>query len=375
MILQVLPGGGATDTFISKFFSNDIFEAVTVQMTKQTQAIAIGLAVFLFLITLGYNYMKHSIDSATGDSSDGKIVDIKDIVRCIVIIFFISIYSLTVLPAINDTVRGFNQLTIPSTDQQTQLNTQVKQYLKNQQTKENDDKIQAAQATLNDPNASTQDKEKAQNIIDDQDPSVVSQIADAFDFEKAFERLGAWVMGEFLNLLSAIVKLVVGVLAVVLFKFLLVIGPLALAVSIAPIFRNQVDIWFGTTITTGLVITTMHILDCFMYGLINMISSADSFTTEDARISTVINITIVIMYLMSFWLTSKWIGKGDAGRFVSKAVTLATLATLAFVGAGAAAAGKGGGGAANVGNVVDTFKKSSSASNTAKNTGDIFKDD
>jgi len=319
--------------------------------------------------------MKNSIDTVAGDSSDGKIVDIKDIVRCIVIIFFISIYSLTVLPAINDTVRGFNQLTIPSNEQQTQLNTKVKEYVKNQQAKENDEKVRAAQAILNSPTASADDKEKAQNIIDEQDPSILSQISDAFDIDKYIERFGAWIMGEFLNLLSAIVKLVVGVLAVVLFKFLLVIGPLALAVSIAPIFRNQIDVWFGTTITTGLVITTMHILDCFMYGLINMIASADSFTTEDARISTVVNLTIVVMYLMSFWLTSKWIGKGDAGRFVSKAVTLATLATLAFVGAGAAAAGGGGAGGANVGNVVDTFKKSSSAGNTAKQAGDMFHDD
>jgi hypothetical protein len=137
-----------------------------------------------------------------------------------------------------------------------------------------------------------------------------------------------------------------------------------------PIFRNQIDVWFGTLITTGLVLTTMHLLDCFLYGLINIISSADSFTFEDMYISNSINSAIVVMYLMSFWLTSKWIGKGDAGRFISKAVTLATMATVAAVGVGAAAAG-GAGKGASVGNVVDTFKKT----NTANQAGNMFKDD
>lgn len=275
MLLQVLPGGGATDTFISKFFDNDIFNAVTQQMTKQTQAIAIGLAAFLFALTLGYNYFKNTLDSVTSDSSDGKIVDIKDIVRCLVIIFFISIYSLTILPAINDTVRGFNTLTVPSTAQQTQLNTQVKQYMNLQ--KINTDRADsiAAISTINNSNASTEDKIKAVNMLNDKDPSVIQQIGDAFNIEKYVAKFGAWLMGECLNIISGIIKMIIGILSVILFKFLLVIGPLAFAVSIVPIFRNQIDVWFGTLITTGLVITTMHILDCFMYGLINIISSAD----------------------------------------------------------------------------------------------------
>lgn len=369
-ILQVNIFGGGTDSFITKFFENDTFQSVTEQMTKQTQAIAIGLAVFLFLLTLGYNYVKTSIDSVTGDK-EGKIVDIKDIIRCIVIIFFISIYSLTLLPAINGTVRTFNKLTLPSTEQQGKLSAAIKEQMEERKAKEKQEVITAANQILNDPKASADDKETAQNIIDHQDPSLWSEISEVFNLDKYIAKFGAWLWGECMNILSSLVKMIVGIISVILFKFLLVIGPLALAVSIVPMFRNQIDIWFGTLINVGLVVTTMHILDCLMYGLINITYSADSFSYEDMHVVNAVNATIVVLYLMSFWLTSKWIGKGDGGRFVSKAVTLATMATMAVAGIAAGAGAKAGGkSGSNVGNIVNTFKNS----NKSQQAGDMFKD-
>lgn len=375
LLLQV--GIGATDQFITNFFQNDLFQAVTIQMTKQTQAIALGLAMFLFLLSLGYNYVKNAIDSVSGSDTDGKIVDIKDVVRMIVIMFFISIYSLTILPAVNGSVRAFNSLTVPSQAQQDKFGEEVKSYMEKQKSQQLNDKKRACEQILKNPNSKQEDKDAAQEMLNDMsnEDSVINKVLDSINPVSLIERFLAWFNGQFWNMLSGMVKLVVGVLAVILFKFLLVIGPLALAASIVPVFKNQVDIWFGTLINTGLVITTMHILDCFLYGMISIIWKADSFTFQDMYISNTVNAVTTILYLMAFWLTGKWIGKGDGGKFVSKTVTLATLAAVAAVGAGVMAA-KGGSGGRTFGNVMDVFKnkKGGAASKASQTSKDMFDD-
>lgn len=173
-----------------------------------------------------------------------------------------------------------------------------------------------------------------------------------------------------MNFLSGIIKLIVGILAVIIFKILLVLGPLALAVSIIPAYRGQADIWFGTLITTGVVLTTMHVIDCFTYGLLSMIWESKDYSFEDGYIVTATNTVMIVAYLMTFWITSKWIGKGDAGRFISKTVGLAAMAT-GMAAAGVMAAKGGAAAAGGAGKVGDVL----SAANKAKSGGkNMFED-
>lgn len=356
-----------TDLFISEYFNNDVLEVVTNQVSKQVQLIAIGLGTFLFLTMTGYNYIKTSLGSVLDSDSDGSIIDKKELVRTIIVLFLISIYSVAILPAINGSVRGFNALTQVDSKQKEDFSRGVKEYMDNQELAKKQEQLLAAEKIINDKKETPENIAKAEQLksqLSEDPKSTMNQISQALEYAASTPfRLRSWLDGQAMNFVMGIIKLIVGVLAVIIFKILLVLGPLALAVSIVPAYRGQADVWFGTLITTGLVITTMHLIDCFSYGLISMVWDSKKYSFEDGTVVATINIALIVVYLMTFWLTSKWIGKGDAGRFISKTVGLAAMAAGAAGGAGLAAAkgiGSTASGAEKLANVLSAAKKGAS---------------
>jgi hypothetical protein len=116
---------------------------------------------------------------------------------------------------------------------------------------------------------------------------------------------------------------------------------MAFAFSIIPAFKGQVDQWFGTLLNACFVFFTLNVLEAIVYG--QMMNFEDIFNnpidvwqTSNSVMS--FNVTSIILYLMAFWLTSKFVGKGDGGRVISKAVGVAAAA----VGGAAFASGAGG---------------------------------
>jgi len=141
-------------------------------------------------------------------------------------------------------------------------------------------------------------------------------------------------------------------------------GPYAFAFSILPFLKDKIIEWFGVLLGIGFVFTTLNHLDHFSYYIMGTIIENKDFSFIDRQLVTAVNCMMIILYLMSFWLTSKYVGKGDGGRFVSKSLQMATLAAVAAFSGGAGAAA--GGGAAG---------KSSQASNAMGAAGDLFKDE
>lgn len=370
IVLQNVIAQGAADLIINNIFKNDLLQVAVSTMCQQTSIIGIGLAIFFFVLMLGYNYVKNSIEAVTSDNKDGEIVSIKEITRCIVILLMIIAYPLVIMPTLNGFVYTVNSLTRPSLKQQAVYYEKINKYY--EQVKLSEEQAQqkkkdALQKIVNskDPKITAEQKQVAQALLDDMDDSSVgSQVLGLFKaFTSAIQASVSALGTALLSTIAGLIKIIIAIMSVLIFKILLVLGPLALAVSIIPAFKGQADVWFGTTITAGLVLTTIHILDHLYFVIMAATFSAGvngEFSATDINMMTALSFTMIIMYSMTFWLTSKWIGKGDGGRVITKAITLAAIA--ASMGAGAAAgAAKGGGGAFK--GAMNALKQSQSQGN------------
>lgn len=133
-----------------------------------------------------------------------------------------------------------------------------------------------------------------------------------------------------------IAQSVMWVVIIVFGMVLRCLGPLAIGMSF--IFPGQLKTWFSTFAAAKCSIITTMVIESLAAGLMMAFHS-------DAMISTMgldaidktnpmynmlysnlilgINLTLFLTYVMVFFFTSKWIGGGDGGQFLSKAAGLA----------------------------------------------------
>ena len=363
MILQIANlannNSGGIDFLLTGLFKDDALNFVITSICGQVSILAMGLALFLFLLMTGYNYVKKAIDSITGTENNGEIVEIAEIVRVIILILMISLYTNALMPTINGLVMTINNLTTPSADQAQVYQKAAEKYYSDMQVSEEQKKIANLQKIINDPSSTAKDKADAQDAI-----TTIQTGGSTWDkitnigkgIYTAITGAVTQLCVTALTFVSAIIKLIVGVLALLIFKTLLCLGPLALAVSVIPAYKGQADVWFGTTIGAGLALTTMHILDHIFFAMIGttmaVIGTNADYGVGSSLVLITLSVVIIVLYLMTFWLTSKWVGKGDAGRVITKMVALATeMATLSKL-AQAPSAGK------SLGNATNSFAQS-----------------
>lgn len=371
------------DTFITAIAKDDVLATTVDSVTNQLSVIALGIAIFLAALMIGYNYVRKTIDNATsGNEMDGALVDIKELVRIIIIILLIIMYPNAIQPAINGVVMGINKLTAPSTDQIKKMaDLSFQKYeaaAQEQLAKQKAELKEIIENNDRDPNGnlivSQERKNEAQqelNNIEEQES------AGGFSLTTIAESISSYIFGRismnFQSVLASgggVIKTLIGVLAILIFKVLLCFGPMALAVSVIPMMKNQADTWFGTTLGAGMALTTINIIDHIVYTIYEVTvlqSNSGSFEAEQISYTIISSLSIMIMYLMSFWLTSKWIGKGDAGRFVTKAITLAAMAATM---GGAAAAAKAKGGSNMFSNITNAVQNSQKTTNKLTDEGE-----
>lgn len=134
-------------------------------------------------------------------------------------------------------------------------------------------------------------------------------------------------------LLMYIVKFVIILFSGVFIQFCIIVSPLAMAFSILPIFKDQVEKLLQVFFNACFVGLTMNILDdMFFKSLFQKVVL--SLNEPSADIFNYIMIsstcfTIVIFYLLSFWLTAKYVGSPGAAAIMSTAVTATTMAVMA----------------------------------------------
>lgn len=157
-----------------------------------------------------------------------------------------------------------------------------------------------------------------------------------------------------LILLASIAKFVIFVLLFAMDKILFVLGPLAILCSYFGIFKDKWVTWLSRWLTVKCTMATFVIIDAVLI----MIQSTSTLENVYGHVWASPEFTVgfavvsIVMYILSFWLTSAWIGSAEAGKFLSSTAGVVTTAMTAFAGAkalsalGGGAGGGGGGGAA-----------------------------
>jgi hypothetical protein len=385
-------GKSITDTFIDYAFKTKIIDSSVENIIGIIVMLAIALGAILYFLSLAYNYGSTVLRSLK-DRNAEFFVDYEELARTLIILACIVLY-LPIANALMDTVDFFNSLSAPGTKQQELLATYAENYLGSGAIYYADIKEKAYQELLNDPSASQANKDFAARELmkirkspasqnnsnntgntntgseptNEQKPTTDDQSETGF--LGTIVRLldpGNWIplaINATVLLLTSIVKIVVASLTVNVLKVLFCIGPLAFAFSILPAFKNQVSIWFGTVLNVAFVFTTMNILDHLSYStmdyLLNHANYGDPSHTfggmvgvdSDNNAIIAFNLTILILYTMSFWLTSKFVGKSDGGRVLTKAVGIAAAAIGAGIAAGAGSAASSG----NIANAASAAK-------------------
>ena len=155
-------------------------------------------------------------------------------------------------------------------------------------------------------------------------------------------------------LLVGIIQVVILGIGVVIVKLLVILGPFVFAVSMLPVFQKQLSIWFGTLCSACMVFTVINILNQIMWQTFKAIytESADMVDAATQQIQYLgMDLALIGAYCSCFWLSSKIVGHNDAGKIISKTVSIVTTAaTIALMG-GTAAGDKltNVGGAASIG--------------------------
>lgn len=170
-------------------------------------------------------------------------------------------------------------------------------------------------------------------------------------------------------LLLYIVRFVIILLTGVLIKFLIVVSPLAGAFSILPFLSDQVTKLLKIFINACFVVLTLNILDhLFLSTLTTKLLSNILISQSGSAAATILLykliictlcFSMVVFYLLSIWLTSKYAGIPGAAAALGMATTVAAITTATMLkaigkmggmagGKAAGAGGKGGPGAADV---------------------------
>lgn len=347
--------GNAPSAIADYAFNAKIIDSAMDSLISKYQLIASGLAITLFLITLAWNYGSTAIKNLK-DKNAEFFVDYEDIARTLIILGVISIYS----PIIGTLIGGieqFNNLTKPSEAQAHYYGELTAQVAQGSTASVYDFEIKADEAKLAEPGLDQTTRSvveyhlnelnaKKNNLGSKLQPSSTGVKAE--NYSSLWDTVSSAISQPFklLNdclvwlswLVVSLIRIIVTSITINVLKVLIVIGPLAFAFSILPLFKNQINIWFGTLLGTGLVFTTMNILDSILLAQLNHFKTEDSSTIVGDSTSILgMALTIIIMYLLSFWLTTKFVGKGDGGKAVGKAVGVAVAAGAMIASGGTAA--------------------------------------
>jgi len=210
-----------------------------------------------------------------------------------------------------------------------------KQAVKNQFTNElKKEAEQPTDETQNDPKTSDQKLTTEESIS-------------AWDIVKGgINTIVLAVSGAAWGLLSVIIRSVVLMFAIIMAKLFYVIGPVVLAFSILPIFKDKVGQWLGVYLNCLCIPFTMNLLDTIVFSVVGKAYTGDSIANP--MVISTFGICMTVCYALSFWVTSFYCGSSGASKVMSSAITWGTQmaslgASMLANGAATAASGASGG--------------------------------
>ena len=141
---------------------------------------------------------------------------------------------------------------------------------------------------------------------------------------------GAFFLDLFTVSLTSAIRVIVQALLKILSLVFFVFGPYAFVVSILPIWKDKMVVWFNTFITIYFSYVVFNILDRILYyNLFKDMFSYINLSGYTAHQSFALNVAVLIVYILPFWISGKIVGSSDSGRFLSMFAQLGTAITYA----------------------------------------------
>ena len=371
----------AQGDIVDFFFKSDYLDSVVASVTFKVCCVALTLSVIFFLATAAWNIAASSV-KRINDGHAERFFDKQEMIRSVFLMVCIIIYM-----PITWSVLGVCELVcgtiVPSQEVASLHQQAMNQFGEAMDAEQNvPEEVRNLLALYDDPESSPGDREAARSLLKDEfgidataspeerisqyRPNSPNGMLKVLYAIMNLLNPATWtrvVVSALVSLLLFLIRLVINFFAINFVKVLVCLGPMAFAFSIIPAFRDKVTDWFSTLLNAAFVFFTLNVLEAVVYGMMwnfSDITQNPFAVYYNSQNIMAMEITIIILYLMAFWLTSKFVGKSDAGRVITKAVTLATMATMAVL--------TGGAGTAVTGGVARTGV----ASHTAKQTGDAF---
>lgn len=362
-VANTIVEGASVVNRIANLSNLEITDELTIKIIGVTCVIGASIAAICFVCSLGFNYVKSALKNLFNIEEPGEFPNYMEIARGFLFILMISVYPILAV-GLAGTVEFFNKISSPVYENNRKMAELANSYSGMIRLSYDDAQKAALEAAKAGKIGDSHDQEAAEYQLQQGGDADIEResapLEDVNDESLSIRELlsllnpSTWIALTFqagFHLLLGIVRIVICTIAAILFKFFIIIGPLAIAFSILPVFEKQISIWFGTVLNTGFVFTTLNILDHISLGMFEYIleEGADGILFPNYVIT--FDIVLLVVYLSAFWLTSKYVGKGDAGRIMSKMVGIATAAAALMTG-GASAAATGG----NLANAVNAGK-------------------
>lgn len=323
---------------MDNILNDPILDAFTLLATKKILGIASGIMGGFVLLKLGWEYLKYSLNSVNDSNFVGKIFDLTEASRVLVLIFLLSLY-IPLVESFMGAFRTFNHAT--------QINNMT---------------AQEAQEILNEYDfyyLKAQDKTTlfgeeymalSYNDVTDESSGEIAQAMNAPPEKRSWWNRLSYSVDDFIaTVLNAIVY---GITKFIFFgfsayvkvvlKLLVILGPLAIVMSV--LFKDKFMSWFTAFLNTGLVFVMLNILNYIVLNflmadskmLMDTIHQGNDYFPPTWK-SIAFNVAIIGSYFSVFRLTALWVGNTLAGAIISKGLSVAgVVAGLALMGAAAA---------------------------------------
>ena len=323
-----------------------ITDGLTMELVSKMTVIAFGVAVICFICNLAYNYLYHGASQLLTSNED-KFPDMMEIGRCLVLFFCLTMYK-----PIAQTIVGtmeFAQFMAKASNEQGEM---IAEYETNS--------LEAEVAAGEDTTGAMQ-HELDKKAEEDETTGLRASIEKLVNILNP-ANLVALVLHAAAALVVGIIQIIILGLGVVIVKILVILGPFVFAFSMLPVFQKQLSIWFGTLCSSCMVFTVINILNQIMWQTLKALceSPADMVDMATQQLQYLgMDLALIGAYCSCFWLSSKIVGHSDAGKVISKVMSIATTAaTIALLGgAGAAAKATNVGAAASIGESIIDDKK------------------
>lgn len=292
-------------------FEDDLLDGYIISLTLEQIAIAEALAVMFFVIAVIYNVLTTVVKSR-----GMQPINFAEFARVIVVMFMLGLY----IPVIGFPVKIIDlisQATEPSTDEIIDYSRKLGEH-----TYEN-----GLIGTLQ--NEFVPDPE---NPVDDEEDLHTEQLTlwDYLGMALSPASAGVFLLDTITISLASVIRIIIQAILKILSLVFFVFGPYAFVASILPIWKDKMVVWFNTFITIYFTYVVFNILDRILYfNLFKDIFSSTNLFAYTAHQSLALNIAVLIIYILPFWISSKIVGSSDSGRFLSMFAQVATAVSYA----------------------------------------------